>query len=1075
MSRPISPLGAVTLAALVVLSVVAGSVAFTGSTAAVDGVSAETSLTPTLVDENTQTQYTFNYTFTGINTSENTTYTVDIPSGFSIDAHDVAVKNGTGAVVNESEVVSGTTITLVANTSTTTAYLNGTVTLTSPGVDTDQSYDVVFEASEPVDGSASTTATIDVADTTLDVSTVSQLDPLTVDEQTERRYTLNYSYTDVDTSGETTVSLSVPGEFTIESEQLVMKNASGGVLNSSATESANQLFLSATPSTSTVYLAGSVNLTSPAVPDGQETKDYTLEINGTDNDGDTVQATETVTVEFTGGKQGSPEFLSAIQYVRADGTPAVEVAFSEEIDNFAGNYALYVDGEGELTGAIQSVSEAQGRAVIELDRTYSREMTLRLESGIVDSAGNALSNAGNQTVTFAPTSVGAGGDVSAYKGSSVAVLASSTNTGVTLQGTDADTDEYFFDGATGTNSRIFVFKTDARALGDYEADIEGEGTASITVRTLGLSVSVADRNVTNLQTIEGTVSAQSGGREIRLQLLDDDGDTVAGTTKTESLSGQGEYAFSYNFEALALDPGDYTVRVTDTFSGISAETKTITVTEAGETEANVPGGVIQEHRGDVAAIPITLENTREATLTVGTASEGFLANVTVRDAGGNDRDGRVTVYFDTYAASTIARGTFDDENDLFAVSEDDEIVRGDVSINVSNLLDATTYTLSVSTEGRPTDQELLVLQERETASIRTWTAPQRRYGDLDEAADLIEAKSEWVTRDAEVAVGDVIVYEIRASGLEGVLDARGEDTVTSAFFAFANGSKAAPAAQFTVAQADPGPNRQPLLLQYNSSNARVIPDAENDTYYVVSRTGRFGPSGVRDADGDGAIDPGENTDGTVGAEDDLRASFTVFGDDENDLDLTATGDDETVETTYSLTAPELTMTEPFNVTAASGQEIYGEATVAPGTELTLRVRSDDNVRPAFLKTATATVGADGQFLVTLSFNDTSPGDAYTITVSDLGPAPELQVDGTVQPVIPTATTQTPQETTTTTATPTPDTTTATPTPDTTTPATQTTTMTPFPTVQTPTTTPGFGVVAALLALGGAALLALRRG
>jgi PGF-CTERM protein len=171
------------------------------------------------------------------------------------------------------------------------------------------------------------------------------------------------------------------------------------------------------------------------------------------------------------------------------------------------------------------------------------------------------------------------------------------------------------------------------------------------------------------------------------------------------------------------------------------------------------------------------------------------------------------------------------------------------------------------------------------------------------------------------------------------------------------------------------------------------------------------------------------------------------------------------------------MSEPFNVTETSGQDVFGEATVAPGTELRVRVRSGDGVRPSFLKTAETTVDADGQFLVTLSFNDTSPGDSYEVVVDDTGPASELTVEGTVQPVIRTPTTDTPAETSVITSTPTR---TATSTPTTTTTSTSTstsppaTTTTAIPTVQTSTTTPGFGIAAAAVALAAAALLALRR-
>lgn len=1071
MRRYTPQLRAVAIAVVVVLSVVAGSVAFAGSADAVTGKSTVSSIDPSSVSEGTTNQHSFNYSFTGVNTSGETTLTFAVPGEFVIENHDVEMKNASGTVLNTT-VRAGDELRVSATPSTETVYLAGTVELTVPNVPSDRDYTLKINASDNDDTNEYLQDTLTVENSPLGVTAIQRFEPRTVDGQTENRHTFNYSFSGVDAGDSTTYAVEIPSEFTIENYDIAVENASGEVLTNSVTESGNTLSLTATSGTSTVYLNGSVNLTSPAVPEGQEQATYDIAFNASEG-GRSASTTETVTVQFVGGQPGDPSFLKAVQYTQSDGTPVVEVAFSEDVQNFGSNYDLYVEGEGRLTNGngIVSVSEAQGRAVIELDQTYSSEMTLNVQSGITDPDGNALGNTGNKTVTFAPTSVTATNSVNAYKGANVAIVASSTNTGVTIEGVDDD-NNYFFDGSTGTNSRVFVFATSDRALGDYDADISGEGTASITVRSLGLAISVDDRNVTNLGTIEGTVEARAGNREIRLELLDDDGELPEGVNeRLEQLSGQGNYDFSYNLEALGLETGNYTVRATDTTSGITVESKTIVVREAGDATATFPSSTVEEARGDVVAIPVRLENTREATIRIGGQSVGYEANVTVREGDGGDRNGRVTLYFDTYAATSFGTRTFESENDLFRVSDGDEIVNGEVSIGVSNLLDAEIYPVEASIDGRLTDVAQINLRPRETVAIRTWTAPRNRYGNLDAPEDVREGIDEkWVTRDSEIAFGDAVIYEIRASGLEGALDARGEETVTSEFYAFANGSEASPAAQFTVEQRDPGPNRDPLVLQLNASNSRVIADSENDTYYVVTRTGEFGPAGVRDTDTDGAIDPDENDYGSIGADDDLRASFTVFGDDENDLDLTEGGDDEVVETTLSLTEAELTMNEPFNVTAASGQEVFGEATVAPGTELSIRVRSAQEVRPAFLKTATTTVGTDGQFLVTLSFNGTNPGDDYTITVTDTGPAAELNVGGTVQPVIPTATTDTPEETTVVTTT----TTTATPTDTTAPPTTSATTTTEIPTVQTPTTTPGFGAVTAVVALAGAALLALRR-
>ena len=1033
---------------------------------------------PTTIDEDTDNKYSINYSFTGANTTGTTDLSISTQSDLDIENADIAMLDSGGSSLDKNQ--SGYTareVSVSANPPTNVVYISGMITISTPPLNGDISEDIIISGTDNDGDSASTEVTVTVENDDLTVSSPGSgsgsFSPETVVEETTNRHDFNYTYNGVSVQSKTTFQLSGPSGSTITATDLAVTNASGTVLNRTPDVSGNSLSIVADSSTATAYLNGSINLTSPALPEDQESVTYDITASATDVQSGST--TDPLTVNFEGGQAGDPELESAIQYVQSDGTPAVEVAFSEDVDNFDQNYDLYVEGEGQLSGSqIQSDSEAQGRAVITLDQSYSQPMTLQLDSGITDPDGNALvsDDTGNTSVQFAPTSVTAGGSTNAYQGANVSIVASASGTGVELQGTDSG-NNYFFDGSTGTNSRIFVLSTADREAGDYEADIDGEGTADITVRGLGLSVGIDDRNVTNLQSLEGTVEARAGSRPVRLEFLDEDGTPVDEVDdQIVDLSGQGTHEFSYNLSSLNVETGEYVIRVTDTTSGVSAESNTTTVREAGDTEATFPGGTITEARGDVAAIPIELDNTREATLTVGGDNAGFEATATVRD---DDQDGRVTVYFNTYAASTASEGDLGTSNDVFSVGDDDQMVSSDLSIGVSNLLDATSYDMSVAAEGRETDIDLLVLEPRETTAIRTWTAPRNRYGDLDAASDIRDGDGTWLTRTDDVAVGDTVVYEIEASGLEGPLDARNEDTVTSEFYDFANASGSNPAAGFAVAQQDPGPNQNPLLLRLNGSNSRVVADSANDSYYVITRTGADAPSAVEDDDDDGVIDPGETDSGEISTDDDLETSFTVFGDDENDRDLTTDGDDEVVADTHSLTSAELSMSEPFNVTETSGQDVFGEATVAPGTEIRVRVRSGDGVRPPFLKTAETTVDADGQFLVTLSFNDTSPGDSYEVVVDDTGPASELTVEGTVQPVIRTPTTDTPAETSVITSTPT-RTTTSTPTTTTTSTSTSppATTTTAIPTVQTSTTTPGFGIVAAAVALVAAALLALRR-
>ena len=201
-----------------------------------------------------------------------------------------------------------------------------------------------------------------------------------------------------------------------------------------------------------------------------------------------------------------------------------------------------------------------------------------------------------------------------------------------------------------------------------------------------------------------------------------------------------------------------------------------------------------------------------------------------------------------------------------------------------------------------------------------------------------------------------------------------------------------------------------------------------------------------------------NDDGDEG----LTANFTVIQDDLSaDGDFTNDdeyADDENEETLVDFTAtePDATVSEPYNVSQATEQTVSGTTTLAPGTELRLRVRSQSGVSPSFLKTASPVVQSDRTWSATFDFSGQSVGDEYDIIVSQTNLPSDTEESGTVVEAVETDT-----------ATPEPDT--DTPEPDTDTPEPDTETSEP-----TETSTPGFGVVVALTALLAAALLATRR-
>ncbi|RDZ65365.1 PGF-CTERM sorting domain-containing protein [Haloferax sp. Atlit-12N] len=715
------------------------------------------------------------------------------------------------------------------------------------------------------------------------------------------------------------------------------------------------------------------------------------------------------------------DFSSAIHY--DDGTPKVEVAFDEDVTV---NEMNVTDGETNLS---QSASVSGGQVNVTLSQVYTED--LEVTYNVTDSSGNTAS--ATEDVTFAPIYVANESNNTAYQGSNVAVVASATDTDVEVEGVDDD-NNYQFSGSTGPNSQVFVFDTDGKTLDTYKFTVGGVQKAQVDVRDLGFELTVDDLNITTKDGLEGSVSANAGDRTIDVVALDDDGDEVDGTETTVTLDGQGEADFNLS----SVDAGEYTIEATDAFSGVTLESDTVTVSKAKDSTGDFTSSVINEQVGDVAEITVTLDGTDTGTVTIGDYSLGYSANVTVED--GND-DGEVTLLFNSYAPKKTSSFDVDDSDDEYTV---DDIT---TEIPSGETLDAGDYDLEVATGGEADNVATLVLEDRSTESVTTWTAP--TGADITETEDVYDAiENENLTQTDSLANGDVVVTQVSATGLEGAFDASNFDALSGTQF------------NLTVEQTNPGPNRDAKVLGINSSSATIIADGDNDTYFIVYDLDDVSAS---------RTDYYDNTSTLYEVEDDdaFNATFTVLEDGE------LAEDDESASDEFEVVTPELSLDEDeFAVSNAAEQSISGTATVAPGTELTIRVTSDGDTQPRFLKTASVYVQADGTFSSAFDFSEQNLNDTFEVTASvDSGTADDATADGTVGEAMETTT----AAETTTTEESTETTTTEASTEETTETATATEEPTEEPTEETTeSSTPGFGVVVALVALVAAALLAVRR-
>jgi len=495
-----------------------------------------------------------------------------------------------------------------------------------------------------------------------------------------------------------------------------------------------------------------------------------------------------------------------------------------------------------------------------------------------------------------------------------------------------------------------------------------------------------------------------------------------------------------NDAPLAAGEYDITFEVRDTGQ---SETRTLNVTEAGDMSATTfTQGVFRDERGDNVEVTVNLSGTSEADVYVGSEDVNYRQRVDVTDG---DGDGQVTLVFNTYEDGMSVSPQNSDDSASF----DDTY--GD-SIDVSNsALAAGSYSLNVTSNANDPDTatELAVstlsISQRSTDGAQSWVAP--GSGSPSEPSDVTDVVSQSDT----VSQGDWAVAQFDASGIYG---------------ADADNPFNADGLGVNITEENPGANAAPEYVTSDSSNVEVIPDAENNTVYVLVDTGSVEGTNFENA----GLSTGDwnATFYAIGSED-------VDGDQENkvaydDANYKLVGQSsESVSTTFTVEQTDVEINGGDDIRVPQGEvNISGTTNLAPGTSLTLETRSSGN----FLKTESVEVGSDGTFETAFDFSDISNGTEFTAsTRGGYSNGISGVVDDTVEVDDGENTTTTTNATTTT------ETTTTTT--ETTTTAMDTTTETT--TEETTETTtesdggiPGFGIGVALVAFVAAALLALRR-
>ncbi|MBX0297812.1 BGTF surface domain-containing protein [Haloarcula nitratireducens] len=567
----------------------------------------------------------------------------------------------------------------------------------------------------------------------------------------------------------------------------------------------------------------------------------------------------------------------------------------------------------------------------------------------VDSLRRAVSSDGDGVVTFELDGRLSEGNFVLVRSSDQAVI-NATSGSVDSSDTAAEDQQFevipqdltaeFDDDTAGT--------TGDSATVDYEISSDVRNDYNVNVSAEGLD---ADE----LESIFG---------EANVNRTFEDDDTI------EIADAEGDYELDFS----NVDTGNYTFEANVTDADAS-DSDTIEVVSTDDENAGFAQSVTEEQRGDVAEVTVQMENTDTALVQIGDQdNDGYFLTAEVED--GND-DGEVTLEFNSFTAGAVAADNVvsvaDDDDSIEAAYQGGDFTNTDRAVG-QDVLAATDYDLLATADtGELADDNTidseqsfatLSLTERSTEGLQVWTAPESALGDELEDADaedvysLVESNN--LTQADTIAQEDAVVVQVQASGLEGPVEASNYSALSGVAFTH----------EIEAAAANPNSDSSSVAVANLTEN--IIYDEANDTHFVV-------------IDSDDITGEFNHDDG-----DEYEANFTM-------LDTTDLAEDNTsVSDSFTIEDRDATLNdgEDITVEAAEDQQVTGQTNVAPGTELTVRMRSTTSGSP-FLVQPSTYVGANGSYTATADFSDYSPGANFTaqtrISGDDLGD----EVDGSI--------------------------------------------------------------------------------
>jgi len=593
-------------------------------------------------------------------------------------------------------------------------------------------------------------------------------------------------------------------------------------------------------------------------------------------------------------------------------------------------------------------------------------------------------------------------------------LTADENQTVYVDTSGLDSNDYYLEAEDGSISTEFEV-----AEQSFDVQIDGEDD-EVSVGNDGTSAEDVDFTVESNRggNFNVEVSSDEVDDEDLVKIFDDsysvediDSDAEDGVLVSDVGAGDEE---SLNFSGIDASESTFDFDVEDTSASDSID---VTIEDTGDGELNVESAT--EERGDVAEITVSADNADSGTLVIGEEDEvGYQANVSIDDFGDNDE---ITVYFDTYAAGndSIAGASDDYENLLWtetdgASIEDieqnelDQILAAGYDYEMTakavspSTYDDTEYSSAAEeTLDAPDNVGSLFIEERSTNAITTWTASDDGNDVISDVTDediedrpgaVADAIDDGlVTETDNVAYDDSAIFQIEASGLAGLManttDAQNYEYNISELAQEDNFYGDDSRLKFEISEVASNPNDDDTTVTLESEDITLVHDkyGESDEYFVVVDT-----AGIDE------LDDEEDNELTLdfAVQDDRLLRHDTDEDSQDDLEDLY----EEIETDFNVDerTASLDLNDDDVIEVEQGEdEITGETNIAPGSEVTIRLRGTEDYRFSESQSEIQ-VNTDGTFAGEFDFSDREVDTTFEATLRGTDvPGDDPEEDGIV--------------------------------------------------------------------------------